>query len=149
MLYLLLKFLHIMAAIVAVGANVTYGVWIARGKQQPEALGFALRGIRFIDNFLANPAYVALLISGLAMVHLAGYSLTTPWLLIALVLYALVALVGLLAFTPTLRRQIEALESKGPNSEVYITLATRSRRLGAAVGILVVAIVYLMVFKPT
>ena len=149
MLYLSLKFLHIIAAIVAVGANVTYGVWIARGKHQAEVLGFALRGIRFIDNFLANPAYAILLISGLAMVHVAGYSLTTPWLLMALVLYVLVVMVGLLGFTPSLRRQIETLESEGVDSETYMTLATRSRWLGAVIGVLVVAIIYLMVFKPT
>jgi uncharacterized membrane protein len=37
MLYLLLKWLHILAVIVAVGANVTYGFWIARASRQSEA----------------------------------------------------------------------------------------------------------------
>ena len=30
MSYLLLKWLHVFSAIVAVGANVTYGIWLAR-----------------------------------------------------------------------------------------------------------------------
>jgi hypothetical protein len=46
MLYLLLKWLHVLAAIVAVGANVTYGIWIAGPSRHPEALSFTLRGIK-------------------------------------------------------------------------------------------------------
>jgi type II secretory pathway component PulM len=38
MLYLLLKWLHVLAAIVAFGADVTYGIWIARASRKPEAL---------------------------------------------------------------------------------------------------------------
>lgn len=106
MLYLLLKWLHVLAAIVAVGANITYGVWLARASRQPDALPFTLRGIKLIDDRLANPAYGLLLVTGLVMVFTGRLSLTTPWLLAALVLYGLVALVGLLGFTPALNRQI-------------------------------------------
>ncbi len=43
-LYLLIKLVHVFAAIVAVGTNITYGVWIAsRQKRNPGALPFALR----------------------------------------------------------------------------------------------------------
>jgi len=83
------------------------------------------------------------------MVHVAGYSFATPWLLMALVLYVLVVMLGMLGFTPSLRRQIETLERDGLDSEAYMTLATRSQTLGAVIGVLVVAIIYLMVFKPT
>jgi uncharacterized membrane protein len=90
MLYLLVKWLHVLAAIAAVGANITYGIWIARASRQPDALPFTLRGIKLIDDRLANPAYGLLLITGLLMVFNVGLSLTTPWLLTALVLYVTV-----------------------------------------------------------
>lgn len=113
MLYLLLKWLHVLAAIVAIGANVTYGMWIARASRNPDVLPFTLRGIKLIDDRIANPAYGALLITGLLMVFGLRLSLTIPWLLIASILYVLVVLVGLLGYTPTLRRQIQVSDRKG------------------------------------
>jgi uncharacterized membrane protein len=34
--YSVLKLIHVLAAIVAVGANVTYFVWLSRTRRQPE-----------------------------------------------------------------------------------------------------------------
>ena len=68
MLYLLLKWLHVLAAIVALGANLTYGIWIAHASRHPEALSFTLRSIKLIDDRVANPAYGLLLVTGLLMV---------------------------------------------------------------------------------
>ena len=65
--YLILKWIHVLAAITALGANITYGVWIGRAGGQPETLAFALRGVKFIDDRIANPAYGLLLVTGLGM----------------------------------------------------------------------------------
>jgi uncharacterized membrane protein len=148
MLYLLLKWLHILAVIVAVGANVTYGMWIARASRNPEALSFTLRGIKLIDDRVANPAYGLVLVTGLLMVFVVRLPLTTPWLLTAFILYILVVLVGLLGYTPTLRRQIQLLDSEGFQSPNYQALARRGTMLGAVLAFLVIVIVYLMVVKP-
>ncbi|HUK55982.1 MAG TPA: DUF2269 family protein [Nitrospiria bacterium] len=148
MAYLLIKWLHVFSAIVAVGANVTYGIWLARAGRNPEALPFTLRGIKLIDDRIANPAYGLLLVTGLAMAFVGGLSLTTPWLLTALVLYVLVALIGLLGYTPTLRRQIEALDREGHESSDYQALARRGGRIGMLLAVLVTVIIFLMVVKP-
>ena len=58
MLYLLLKWLHVLLAIAAVGTNLTYGVWIARARRQPELLPFALRGVKLLDDRIANQRLV-------------------------------------------------------------------------------------------
>ena len=148
MLYLLLKWLHILAAIIAVGANVTYGIWLTRAARHLEALPFTLRGIKQIDDRIANPAYGLLLVTGLLMVFVVRLPLTTPWLLTSLVLYVLVMLVGLLGYTPTLRRQIQLLDSEGFQSPHYQALAGRGTRLGVVLAVLVIGIVFLMVVKP-
>ena len=148
MLYLLLKWLHVLAAIVAVGANITYGIWLARASRQPDALPFTLRGIKLIDDRLANPAYGLLLVTGLAMMFTGRLSLTTPWLLTALVLFVLVVLVGLLGFTPTLTRQIRLLDSEGIDSPGYQAAARRGIMIGVILAVLVTVIIYLMVVKP-
>lgn len=147
-MYLFLKWLHVLAAIVAVGANVTYGIWIARASRQPEVLPFTLRGIKLIDDRVANPTYGLLLATGLLMVYVGPLPLTTPWLLTGLVLYGFVVLLGLLGYTPTLRRQIQLLERDGVDSPAYQATARRGARLGMILAVLVVIIVYLMVVKP-
>jgi uncharacterized membrane protein len=148
MWYLLLKLLHVLAAIVAVGANVTYSVWIATGSRDPKMLAFALRGVKVIDDRIANPAYGLLLITGVAMVLVGRMPITTPWLLVALVLYVAVVLVGLLGYTPTLKKQIQLLDSSGPASGPYKAAAATGKVLGVVLAVLVVAIIFFMVVKP-
>ncbi len=83
--YDVVKFLHVLLAIAAIGANMTYGIWISRAAREPRALAFALRGVKILDDRIANPAYVLLFITGAAMVFLGRLPWTTPWLLAALV----------------------------------------------------------------
>ncbi len=98
----LVKYLHILLAIIAVGFNLTYSIWLVRGQRNPEHLGFALRGVKILDDYVANPAYVLLLISGLTMVFLAHYSFTTFWILWALILFGIAIVLGAAIYTPTL-----------------------------------------------
>src|SRR5579864_5251954 len=101
MAYLILKWVHVLLAITAVGANVTYGIWIARASRDPQHLPFTLRGVKILDDRIANPAYGLLLVTGLALAYVGGLSLTTRWILVALILYVALVLIGLLGFTPT------------------------------------------------
>ena len=148
MAFLILKWLHILAAIVALGSNITYGIWISYASRSSENLPFTLRTIKTIDSRIANPGYTLLLITGLIMVFTVGLRLTTPWLLTALVLYIIVAMVGSMAYGPTLRKQIQALETDGFQSATYQALARRSTILGIVTIALVAVIVLLMVVKP-
>ena len=148
MLYSILKWLHVLAAITAVGSNITYGIWLSRASRRPEALPFTLGGIKLIDDRLANPAYGLLLITGLLMVFVVKMPLTRPWLLTALILYVPLVLIGAFGYTPTLKQQIQLLESQGPASGEYQAVARRGTILGAVLGVLAVAIVFLMVVKP-
>jgi uncharacterized membrane protein len=148
MLFSILKWIHVLSAIVAVGANLTYGIWLARTARRSDVLPFTLQTIKLIDDRIANPAYVLLLITGLAMVFVLPLPLTTPWLLTALVLYVILVLVGLAGYTPTLRRQIQVLDRKGSQSPDYQALARRGTILGIVLGVLAIAIVFLMVVKP-
>jgi uncharacterized membrane protein len=148
MLFSILKWIHVLAAIIAVGANATYGVWLARASRSADVLPFTLRTIKLIDDRLANPAYGLQLLTGLAMAFILPLPLTTPWLLTALVLYAILVLVGLGGYTPTLRRQIQVLDKEGFRSPNYQALSRRGTLIGIVLAILAIAIVFLMVVKP-
>lgn len=147
--YTLTKFLHVTLAIIAVGFNASYGIWIARSARDPEHVGFAMRTIKFIDDRFANPAYALLLLTGLFMVWSAGYPLTTLWIAAALTLYVIVLVLAFAVISPNFRAQLRALEAEGPTSGAFRAAARRGRTFGILVSVLVLAIVFLMVVKPT
>jgi uncharacterized membrane protein len=147
--YTLIKFLHILLAIIAVGFNASYGIWIARAARAPEHLLYSLRGIKFLDDRLANPAYGLLLLTGLTMVFVGHLSLTTFWLAAAIVLWLALMLTGFFVFTPTLRDQLRLLEASGAPTPEFEALGRRARLVGVVLTVMVVVIVFLMVTKPT
>jgi uncharacterized membrane protein len=149
MLVTILKFIHILAAIVAVGFNISYAVWIIRAQRDPSHTAFALKGIKFIDDRIANPAYGVLLITGIAMVFLIGYKITTLWIDVTLVLFVALIVVAATQYTPTLRNQVRLAEGGDTTSAEFTRLAKRGQLLGQVLGAIVVLILAMMVFKPT
>jgi uncharacterized membrane protein len=143
-----IKFIHVLLAIVAVGFNASYGIWLARAANAPQATqSHVLRTIKFMDDRIANPAYGLLLLTGLLMIFSAGIPVRL-WIALSIGLWLVLVVVGLAVYTPTLREQIRVLESEGPDSEEYRRLSSRGRTLGIVLGIIVVVIVFLMVTKP-
>jgi len=143
-----IKFVHVMLAIVAVGFNASYGIWLARSANASQATqSHVLRTIKFLDDRIANPAYGLLLLTGLFMIFSAGIPVRL-WIALAIGLWLVLIFVGLGVYTPTLRDQIRVLESDGPGSEEYRRLSARGRTVGIVLGIIVVVIVFLMVTKP-
>ena len=147
--YLVLKFIHIFAAIVAVGSNITYGLWNARLRSAPEHAAFTLKSLKFLDDRIANPAYGVLLLTGLIMVFVGHWQFTSLWILLALVLFVVVLVLGVGLFTPVLRDQIRLADAGQMVSPEFARLARRSAILGPIVGIAVILILAMMVFKPT
>jgi len=142
-------FLHIFAAIIAVGFNISYPVWIVRARRDPTHTAFALKGIKFIDDRIANPAYGVLLVTGLLMVYIGHYSLTTLWIDVALILFVGLILVAALVYTPALREQVKLAEAGDTSSVAFTRLGARGQIAGMALGLIVLVILAMMVFKPT
>jgi uncharacterized membrane protein len=145
--FLLLKSLHVLSAIIAVGANATYALWSVRAKSDPAHLGFALRGIKFIDDRVANPAYGVLLATGLIMAF-TTYRITLSWILLGLGAWIVMALVAVIVYSPALSRQIAALEVEGISSPRFRAADARAQAVGMFLGVLAVFAVVVMVFKP-
>jgi uncharacterized membrane protein len=148
-LYSILKFLHVLLAIVAVGFNASYGIWLARAAKEPEHAQHVLRGIKILDDRFANPAYALLLLLGLAMVWEAGIPFSTFWIAASLVLYALLVIVAVAGYSPALRQQVALAEAGRVDSDEYRQVARRGGIIGGILGVLVVIIVFFMVTKPT
>lgn len=146
--YLILKWLHVLMAIVAVGANITYGVWLARAAREPQHLPFVLRGVKVLDDRVANPAYGLLFLTGMATAGVGRIPITTPWVLTGLILWIVLVVIAAAGYTPTLRRQIRALYGGSPDSPEYRRLSARATSLGIVLLVIALLIVLVMVTKP-
>jgi uncharacterized membrane protein len=151
MLFLALKFVHILCAILAVGFNAGYGLILGRARRgglDGREVAFALKTVKVMDDRVANPCYVLLGVTGVSMVMLEGYPWSYKWIHASAALLVIVAVLGLAFYTPTLRRQIEILEASGVADPESARLSTRGAILGGILGVIVIAIVALMVYKP-
>ena len=145
-LIVLLKIIHVFAAITAVGANLTYTYWLRYAGQDRDRLAWTLKGISRLDNFIATPAYIVLFITGSLMVIGGAFSFQTGWIVAAIALYVVVVIVGVAFYAPALRLQIT--EAEDPTSPAYAAVARRTNMFGVITTVVVLVIVVLMVAKP-
>lgn len=147
MLYNVVKVLHILFVITAVGSNITYGIWQGLAGSDHARLSFVLRGVKFLDDRVANPAYLLVLVTGVTM---AGWrwSYTTGWIAAAIILYVVAILFAFIVFSPALTRQIEALDRDGMGA-TFRAASLRATAFGIAVMVPILAILFLMVVKPS
>ena len=148
LLYNAVKYLHILLAIVAVGFNASYAIWLSRAARDPQHLPHVLRGIKTLDDRFANPAYLLLLITGLTTAAIGGIPFTTFWIAAAIALWFVLVGVGFTVYTPTLRGMIAAVEGGRADSPEYQRLNRRQVAVGIALAVIALVIVLLMVFKP-
>lgn len=143
----LLKLIHILSAMLVVGPNATYVLWLSAAGRDQDRLAFAIRGVREMDRRLAVPSYGLLLLTGLLMVFFGEYDLTQGWLLVAIVLYLVVAIAGMTVMGPAIKRfRTEA--ARDPNSAAFDQARATSVRYTWGSVIILLIIVTLMVTKP-
>jgi len=145
--YGLLKFVHVLLAITAVGSNITYGVWNALAAREPAHAPFALKGIAFIDRRVANPAYGLLLVTGLVLLAVGQWGFR-GWVNAALILFALLIVVALGFYSRVVRQQIQVMDSEGIASAAYKRLDGQATIYGIVSLVIALAIVFTMVVKP-
>ena len=145
--YTLLKYLHVLLAITAVGSNITYGVWQALGAREPAHAPFVLNGIAFIDRRVANPAYGLLLITGLILLAVGQLGFR-GWVIASLLLFALLIVVAVGFYSRVVRQQIQVMDAEGVASAAYKRLDGQATTYGIVSLVIALLIVFLMVVKP-
>ncbi len=148
-MYELLKYIHILAAMVWVGGAFTlqvYGIFVSRSSE-PDAIARFGRDVSIVGGRLFPIASIVLLIAGVLMVF-QRWSFGQAWILIALVLWIVSLLVGALYIGPRSGKIGELFAAEGPTSAAgkalmgQVFLVSRLELVSFAV------IVFLMVFKP-
>ena len=150
----LLLFLHVLAAIVAIGPNFAYSTIRGLGRQEPQHANFGLRVSHLISARLVYPVGLVIPTTGVLMIVLLGLDLTSRsfwWLDVAIVIYAAVYLYSFFVQRRIIERIITLTSSppppEGPPRELP-ALAARAQRGGTAMLILLAAVAFLMVVKP-
>jgi hypothetical protein len=148
-LYAIVKLVHVLVAIIAVGFNLSYVIWLVKGKMETSHLLFSLKGIKLMDDKIANPCYILALLSGLTLTYIAHYNiLATPWIFYSLILFAFMGIVGFGFYSPTLSKQIKILQALGSDSAEYKAIDKKQTMLGIVLFTLALLIVAIMVIKP-
>lgn len=144
--YLGLKWLHLVAACVAFGSNITHIFWLVSAQGDPVNRARILKTIKTIDDRLSVPAYVVTILAG-AVMWLWRWPLDASWVIASIVLTALLAVMGIL-YGPVMKKWIRLAEARPWGDEELAALARNLIFWWAVISLSVLVILYLMVRKP-
>ena len=151
--YLLAKWLHILSSTVLFGTGIGTAfqmVWAMRTGRL-ETIHSVASGVVVADWLFTLPAGIVQPLTGLWLVHLAGYGAGEPWLVVTYALY----LAALAAWVPVVRLQIGIRDMAAEALVAGEGLPEAARRafrvwfvLGWPAFIALVGVFWLMVAKP-
>jgi uncharacterized membrane protein len=151
--YLVVKWLHVLSSTVLFGTGLgsAYYMFFASRLREPPIAAAVIRYVVIADWAFTTPAIIAQPLTGLYLVHLAGYPLTSRWLLISMILYLLAGA----AWLPVVWMQIrmrELARAAARDAQPLPGSFWRLLRAWVALGCVafgaLVVVFYLMVAKP-
>jgi uncharacterized membrane protein len=152
--YLILKTLHIISSVVLVGTGFgsAFYLFCANRSKSLEAQVVVARFVVLADWIFTTPAVIVQPLSGVAMLSMAGWSLTTPWVLWSIALYVFAGACWL----PVVYLQIHMKKMADKAHRSGQALPARYWRyarwweaLGYPAFAAMIAVYFLMVNKPT
>lgn len=150
--YLFLKTVHILSStlLFGTGLGTAFHGWMANRSGVLAARRVVNRNVELADWLFTTPAVIVQPVTGVWLAHLAGFPLTTPWLMASIVLYVLVGACWLpvVAIQIQMRRIAESTPDGAELPLRYHRLARWWFALGWPAFIGVIIIFWLMVGKP-
>ncbi|MBY6048128.1 DUF2269 family protein [Vannielia litorea] len=152
-LYETLKWLHILSSTVLFGTGIgtAFQMVMAMRTQNPQTVAHTANHVVLADWLFTTPAGIAQPLTGLGLIHAAGYSLTEPWLLATYALY----LLAFACWAPVVHLQIgirNAARTAAATGQPLPASALRAYRIWFALGwpafAALTAVFWLMVSKP-
>jgi uncharacterized membrane protein len=151
MLYDILLFVHIVAAIVWLGGSVMINVFTTRADRAgaPEPLAALVRDVGWVGPHILAPTTLVLLAVGISMVAVNdAWTIGQTWIILALVGFGLTFLTGILFFGPESGRIAKIIEERGPEDPELRRRVRRITVLSRLDTLVLFLIVADMVFKP-
>lgn len=153
-MYLILKTLHILSSVLMVGTGFgsAFYMFFANRTGNVHAQAVVSRLVVRADWWFTTPTIIVQPLSGLALMHMAGWSWTTPWLLLSIVLYAIAGLCWLPVVAIQIRMARLAAETAAHGASAvpqeYFRLARMWECLGYPAFVAMLGVYYLMINKP-
>jgi uncharacterized membrane protein len=153
MTYLLVKWLHVLSSTVLFGTGLgsAFYMYFTSRTRNVQAIGVVVRHVVIADWLFTTPTIILQPLTGLYLMHLAGYPLTISWILWSIVLYLLAGA----AWLPVVWMQIKMRDMAVAAADANSLLPPRYWHflqiwvsLGAVAFAALVAVFYLMVAKP-
>lgn len=164
-MFQLFLFLHVLAAIVAFGPTFAFPLIGAMGGKEPMHGNFAVRINEKLEDRLVLPFALTMPVTGVLMIATfpGGIDMASSaawWLDIAIVLYVIAMVIAIFIQRPTVQRMVHmsamaAAGSPGPGAAPagpppqFLADVKASARNGMIMSVLLLAIILLMVFRPT
>ena len=153
MTYLVVKWLHVLSSTVLFGTGLgsAYYMFCASRTREPHVAAAVIRYVVIADWAFTTPAIFVQPLTGLFLAHLAGFPLTSGWLLLSILLYFLagVAWLPVVWMQIRMRELAHAADRLGqPLPEIYWRLLRYWVSLGCVAFGALVVVFYLMVAKP-
>ena len=149
-MYELIKYVHILCAVVWVGGAIyaqILALQVAKSSD-PADLPKLGRHIEFIGTRVFLPASILLFIAGVILTT-QRWAFQQTWISIAIVLWLFSALVGSLYLGPRSKKVAELFEADGPTSTAGRSLLSRLFLVSRVELVSFLVVIALMVAKPT
>jgi uncharacterized membrane protein len=151
--YLFIKWLHIVSSAVLFGTGAGIAFFFMRAQLTRDARTIAAvgRDVALADMVFTATAVTLQPVTGIALARIAGYPLSSPWLVFSMVLYGLVGCCWLPVVWLQMRMRDLAIDAASKGSQmpaVYQRFYRWWFALGWPAFIGVLVIFYLMVAKP-
>lgn len=152
--YLLVKWVHIISStlLFGFGAGTAWYLWNAHLTRDPATIANVGRMVVRADWIFTGTSGIVQPASGLMLIHMTGYSLTEPWLVLTYILYV----VAFACWAPVVWLQITAqriAERASRTGEPLGADYRRTMRLWFALGwpafLGLLGVFWLMIAKPT
>lgn len=143
----LLKVLHTLFAIAAVGTNVSFPIWTRLAERDGSALAFTLGAVRSVDKWVTIPSYLLTALTGIALVAAVHIPFSLAWIWISLVLFVFLMVLGFGPYRPLSRRRLALARARDIDAEYHRVDRQIDLLDGGIIGAAVL-ITVLMVVRP-
>jgi uncharacterized membrane protein len=147
---LLLKFVHVVSAIVWIGGLVALVTLNARMARAGNGMMMAALGQQseFFGRSVLGPAMGLTLLAGLATAGVAGFPFTSAWIVWGIAGFVLSIAIGVVAVGRAAASLADLAREAGPGDPRVDAARRRLIALNVANILLLLSIVWAMVFKP-
>lgn len=151
--YLVIKWLHVLSSTLLFGTGLgsAFHMYFASRTRRPDVVAVVVRHVVWADWIFTTTTIVFQPLSGVALLHLTGIPISTPWVMWSFVLYFIAGACWLPVVVLQMRMHRMAAQAaiRGePLPPLYFRCLAWWTGLGVPAFVALVVVFYLMVAKP-